>query len=487
MGTLAEEFPVNQFSHAEASPALRSPHRKRIVGALLAVLAGGLIWMMPTPQGLTPVGQAVVAILTFTVMFWIFGVLDNASTSLLMLALMMLAGVKPEHALGAFASSAFWILLVVLFYGFAMQSTGLARRLSFVILSWFPPTYAGVLGAFFVIGLLLSLGIPSMTVRTAILVPIGWALVEALGLKPRSRGSALIMISTVEMAVIPGCATLYGSLWGPVMVQLFQVQGYELQWVPYARALALPTIVWSLLLLLGNWLVLRPKEELTMGKEFAQSELSRMGKLSRREKGTAIIVAVSIAYWMGGSWHGLPPFLIGMLALAAFSAFGILQEKDFGTAVSWPLMLFLGGMYALPTIAAEHQVTDWLAGYVVPVIQSVSGNALVLAVVMALAMFALKFTDPAGFLSMTILFLPVSSLLRDSPISPIVLIAPLLFAGHPFWVTYQNIWIAMLEGMTGNLAHQGTHRVRLAHVYFLASLFTLMLSVWYWRVLGLLG
>ena len=115
----------------------------------MAILAGGLIWMMPTPQGLTPVGQAVVAILAFTVMFWIFGVLDNASTTLLMLALMMMAGVKPEHALGAFAGSAFWILLVVLFYGFAMQSTGLARRLSFVILSWFPPTYAGVLGAFF--------------------------------------------------------------------------------------------------------------------------------------------------------------------------------------------------------------------------------------------------------------------------------------------------------------------------------------------------
>ncbi len=102
-------------------------------------------------------------------------------------------------------------------------------------------------------------------------------------------------------------------------------------------------------------------------------------------------------------------------------------------------------------------------------------------------LFALKFTDPAGFLSMTILFLPVSSLLRDSPLSPIVLIAPLLFARHPFWVTCQNIWIAMLEGMTGNLASQGAHRVRLAHVYFLTALFTLTLSVWYWRVLGLLG
>ena len=468
-------------------PTLRSQQRKRTGGALLAVLAGGLIWMAPTPQGLTPVGQAVVAILVFTVILWMFSVLDNASTALLMLALMMLAGVKPEHALGVFASSAFWILLVVLFYGFAMESTGLAKRLSYMILSWFPPTYAGVLGAFFVIGLILSLGIPSMTVRTAILVPIAWALVQTLGLKPRSRGSALIMLSTVEMAVIPGCATLYGSLWGPVIVRLFNTQGYELQWVPYATALALPTVVWSLLLLLGNWLALRPEKELTVGRDFASSERARMGKMTRHEKITSIVVAVSIVYWVGGNWHHQPPYLVGMLALAVFAASGILKEKDFGTAVSWPLVLFLGGIFALPDIVKENQVADWLTGYIVPAVESVSGNPLVLVMGMTIAMFALKFTDPGGFFGMTVLFLPISSLLRDSTISPIVLIAAVLFAGHPFWVSYQNIWIAMLEGMTGNLANDGAHRVRLAHVYFLVSLFTLTLSVWYWRALGLLG
>ena len=467
--------------------ALRSQQQKRAGGALLAVLAGGFIWMAPTPQGLTPVGQAVVAILAFTVILWMFSVLDNASTALLMLALMMLAGVKPEHALGVFSGSAFWILLVVLFYGFAMESTGLAKRLSYMILSWFPPTYAGVMGAFFVIGLILSLGIPSMTVRTAILVPIAWALVQTLGLKPRSRGSALIMLSTVEMAVIPGCATLYGSLWGPVMVRLFNTQGYELQWVPYATALALPTVVWSLLLLLGNWLALRPEEELTVSRDFASSERARMGKMTRHEKITAIVVAVSIVYWVAGNWHHQPPYLVGMLALAVFAAAGILKEKDFGTAVSWPLVLFLGGIFALPDIIKENHVADWLTGYIVPAVESVSVNPLVLVMGMAIAMFALKFTDPGGFFGITVLFLPISSLLRDSPISPIVLIAALLFAGHPFWVSYQNIWIAMLEGMTGNLANDGAHRVRLAHVYFLVSLFTLTLSVWYWRALGLLG
>lgn len=467
--------------------ALSFRHRKRIVGALIGILIGLLIWLMPTPQGLAPVGQRVVAVLVLTVFFWVFGVLGNALTAMLMLALMMLAGVKPDQALGAFSQPPFWILLVVLFYGFAMQSTGLAKRLSFLILSWFPSSYAGVLSAFFLIGLILSLGIPSMTVRTAILVPIAWALVGALELKPHSRGSALIMLSTVEMAVIPGCATLYGSLWGPVMAQLFRVQGLELQWVPYARALALPTVVWSVLLLIANWLALRPEEDLRVGRGFAKSELAKMGKMSRPEAITAGIVAVSIVYWISGSWHHLPPYLIGMFALVGFAAFGILSEGDLGSAVSWPLILFLGGIFALPTIVEGNQITGWLTGYIVPVVQSVAGNALALVIVLALAMFVLKFADPAGFLAMTVLFLPISTLLRPTSISPIVIIAALLMAGHPFWVSYQNIWIAMLEGMTGNLAHDGAQRVRLAHVYFLVTLIALAVSAAYWWALGLLG
>ena len=44
----------------------------------------------------------------------------------------------------------------------------------------------------------------AMTVRTAILMPIAWALVQALGLPLPGRGSALIILSTFEMAVLPG-------------------------------------------------------------------------------------------------------------------------------------------------------------------------------------------------------------------------------------------------------------------------------------------
>ena len=117
-----------------------------------------------------------------------------------------------------------WILAAVLFYGCAMKSTGLAQRISYYILSLFPATYTGIQFAFFVIGVVLAMGIPSMTVRTAIMVPIAWAVIQSLDIKPGSKGSALIILTTVEMAVVPGVGLLLSSLNGPVIQSVFPGQ-----------------------------------------------------------------------------------------------------------------------------------------------------------------------------------------------------------------------------------------------------------------------
>ena len=295
------------ISHAEASSTEASEHRRKIFGAILGIVLAAAVRLIPMPHGLSSEGHWILAIIVWTVTYWVFEVLPNAVTSLMMLGLMMLIGVKTSVVLGAYSGNSFWILLVVLFYGYAMQSTGLAKRLSYVILNWFPPTYVGILASFFVIGVVLSLGVPSMTVRTAIMTPIAWrALVQALKIPPKSRESSLIMISMMEMALIPGCATLYGSLWGPFFQQLFKKLAIDMQWMPWFQAMALPTFIWCILLLIANYLVLKPEMELTAGKTFAKTELQNLGSLTRKEKVVAITIVLSIAYWVTQNWHHKP-------------------------------------------------------------------------------------------------------------------------------------------------------------------------------------
>jgi DASS family divalent anion:Na+ symporter len=367
-----------------------------------------------------------------------------------------------------------------------MQRTGLAQRLSFYILSLFPKTYSGILWAFFLIGVILALGVPSMTVRTAIMVPIAWVLVQSLDLAPRGKGTALIMLTVVEMAVFPGLAFLYGSLNGPVVEATFQTAKLPLTWTSYAVVMALPTLLLSALIVVANQLVLRPESPLQVSGDFAKTQLEGLGRIKRTEWVTAIVIVISIVFWATGRIHHLPSFLIGTFALAVFGLFEIVGDSDIATGVSWSLLLYLGGILSLANAIQEFKITDWLAGYMIPIVDHLVFSTILLLVVVALAMFILRFLDPSAFVAIPVLFLPIANVATMHGVPPMVLIAPILLASAPFWLSYENFWVAMGEGMTAGQGFSASQRLRLANTYALICIVTVAISVAYWKLAGLL-
>ena len=376
---------------ATAPPPTTAASRVKWLPLLFAIAIGIAIFFMPAQHGLSRAGQTALAITAFTIVLWAFGVMNNGVASVLMMALLIPAGARPAVVFSGFSSGSWWILLAVLFYGFAMQKTGLAARVSYYILSLFPATYSGILAAFFVIGTVLSLGIPSMTVRTAIMVPIAWALVRSLDLKPRSKGSALIMLTTIEMAVVPGCGLLYGSLYGPVVASLFDVKHLPLSYIAYARVLYLPVFVLCALIVFGNQWVLKPETALDASPEFVRNKLRELGAFKRDEMITAAIVACSIVFWATDRWHHLPSFFIGMVGLSIFALAGIVGNADIGGGISWTLLLFMGGIFSLQNVLTEYRITDWLAGYFIPIAQRLTFSPIVLLEVVAISMLAMRF------------------------------------------------------------------------------------------------
>lgn len=454
------------------------------LGLGLAMLVGLIVMLMPTPEGLTLTGQRVLAITAFTVLLWVFQVLNNGIASVLMMALMIPAGVRPPDALSGFSAGSWWILVSVLFYGCAMKNTGLAQRISYYILSLFPATYNGILSAFFVVGLVLAMGIPSMTVRTAIMVPIAWAVVQSLGIKPGSKGSALIILTTVEMAVVPGVGLLLSSLNGPVIQKVFQDKNLPLTYFGYAAVMAIPTLLICILIIIANQIVLKPEAPLSVSSGFAKKELLALGGMKQTELITAIVVIASIAMWATDRYHGLPSFVVGMIGLAIFGLAGIIKDQDMGTGVSWTLLLFIGGVFSLANVIQAVKITDWLGGYFIPVALQMSSNTFLLVGVMTVSVLLLRFIDPTGFIVIPVLFLPLVDVLMKAGISPLVVVAPTTVASAPFFLSYQNFWIAMSEGLTGGKAYDGRQRMIAASTYAVIVLAVLVLSVLYWKMIG---
>jgi len=371
-----------------------------------------------------------------------------------------------------------------------MKSTGLAQRISYYVLSLFPATYTGILFAFFVIGSVLSLGIPSMTVRTAIMVPIAWALVQSLGIEAQSKGSALIILTTVEMAVVPGVGTLMGSLNGPVITAVFaQTKMAPIEFWDYVKVMALPTFIICVLIILINQILMKPDTPLKVGSGFVKQELKKLGPITRNEVITGIIVLASIFMWATAgpkNWQNIPSFVIGMIALGLFGLTGIIKDSDIATGVSWTLLLFIGGVFSLAQVVDKQNIFKWIGGYFIPVATQMVSTPMLIIGTVTVAVLILRFVDPTGFLVIPVLFIPLVDLMMKAGFSPLVIVAPLTVASGPFFLSYQNFWIAMSEGLTGGKAYTDGQRMKLASAYAVIVLVVLTLSVVFWKMTGVI-
>ena len=459
---------------------------KRSFGIFAAVALGLAIKVQPAIGVLDATGQTALAIMAAGVALLVTDVLPAGITAVLILGMLIIAGVPSSVALSGFATGAFWMLVSVLFFGTAMDRTGLARRISYRILLLFRPSYGGILAAFFLIGFVLTLGVPSMTVRTAIMVPIAFALVQAINLTLPSAGSAVIVLGAFQMAVLPGCAVLTGSLWGPFIAGLFSTAQIPLTWIDYARVMTIPTIVWCALVIAANLLVMRPTTTSSMNQDLVRGELARLGAMSRAELLTAGIITASVIAWAAQPLHGVAPEAIGMVAFTALFATGVLGAGDIGPGIPWALAIFVGAMLSLTNVMSTYRINAWLGGYIVPAVQPFVDSPLLLAVALAAAVAAMRFLDPVGFISIAAFFVPLVAFVAGQGVPPLVLTALIVFPIHVFWFSYQNIWLAMTDGISKRSAYTDSDRFKLATTFFVITIASMWLAIGYWRILGLM-
>jgi anion transporter len=475
--------------HRNATEPRRSPMprvSRQSIGAALAIVVAVAIKLQPAIGQLDGTGRSAVAVMALTVILWVTDVLNAGITALLALGLLIIAGVPSSVALSGFATGAFWILVCVLFFGTAMDKTGLARRISYRILLVFPPTYLGILIAFMLIGFVLAIGVPSMTVRTAIMVPIAFALVQAIELPLPSRGAALIVLGAFEMAVLPGCAVLTGSLFGPFVAGLFANAGLPITWFEYARVMALPTVIWCGLVVAANVMVMRPPAMSSLSRQVVREQMQQLGPMSRPELMTAIVIASAVVTWAAQPWHRVPPEAIGMVALAALFATRVLVPADIGTGIPWALAIFVGGMLSLTTVMTTYRINAWLGSYIVPAVQPFVDHPFLLVIAISGAVAAMRFVDPVGFLTIAAFFLPLAGFVSNRGVPPLVLTAIILLPIHVFWFNYQNIWLVMTEGISKRSAYTDADRFKLASAFFGVTIVSLWIGVVYWRVIGVL-
>lgn len=235
---------------------------------LLVLIAAIIALVKPFSASLSDTGQLMLAGIIITLGIWIFKPFNLAySSGALFLAFAALAvGLKPAVVFSGFTQPALWSLVPALFFGFVLQKTGLGRRVALSVIRLFKPSYVNLVLAWVLIGILLSILTPSITVRVAIVIPIALQCCELCEFEKGSKGNSLILLTAFSMALIPGTGWLSGSLWGPIIQGMVNsAPGMEGLITPanWMKVAFLPMEIVTVLLIVGGLIILKPKEKLS--------------------------------------------------------------------------------------------------------------------------------------------------------------------------------------------------------------------------------
>ncbi|MDR1205840.1 MAG: anion permease [Peptococcaceae bacterium] len=437
-------------------------------------------------------GHAALATLLITIGLWIFKPLNLSfsASSAFFMAVLLAFGVPAANVFAGFASTAVWTLIPALFFGFALAKTGLGKRIAYFGMKSIRVTYVSLIFMWTVVGVVLSMLTPSMTVRVVIVTPIALQCAEICRLPEGSKARSLILITAWAMAVIPGIGWLTGSLNGPILSGFYAAvpELGAIDFASWVRVSLLPVAVIIALTAVAGYFVLRPAEELNVGKDVFQKAYRELGPVSPREKATGIILIVCFIFFTTSSIHHIPDAAVCLLGLFALAVFGIIEARELSSGINWDLVIFIGTAMSFASVFSVTGLASWVSGILVEAVAPVAGNPYLFVFTVLVLLFLWRFVDVALLIpTMAIVSAILPEVSARYHIDPLVWVPLLCIPMNAFFLSYTNMFALAAEANMGEKGWTGNHLTRYGVVYFAASMLVMLVAVPYWISIGMFG
>ena len=425
-----------------------------IVFLILAIVIG---LSKPFQPELGSQGHLILMMLLITIGLWIFKPRDipfSISSGLFMASLLVLK-VPANIVFAGFSGTAVWTLISALFFGFVLAKTGLGKRIAYFGMKNTRLSYAGLLIMWVLIGVVLSILTPSITVRIVIVTPIALNCVNICKLPKGSKGRSLVLLTAWAMALIPGTGWLTGSLAGPILSGFYaSVPGLAtIEFSAWAKVSLLPIAIISLLTVIGGYIVLKPSEPLNLSRDIFIEEYKKLGSMSKGEKVTGAILVGTFIMFVTNSFHGIPDAATCLIAWFLLSLAGIIKGNEVSTGINWDLVIFVGTGMGFGSIFEYSDVSKWLSSILVDALKPIAGSPWLFVYIVLILMFIWRFVDVAVFVpTMAIIVAILPQVSEAYGIHPLVWVPLLCIAMNAFFLSYQNMFALVAES---NMAEMG--------------------------------
>ena len=362
--TGARDAGVQQVGTAVSRSRLSTGTRFAIV-----VILGLLIWLAPSPEGVTPRAWHLFAIFVATIVGLMLEPVPMGAVALCGIAAATLTGTLGlNDALSGFSHSVIWLVMTAFFISRGFIKTGLGARIAYSFMLLLGKRTLGLGYSMIATELVLAPVIPSNTARSgAVMYPIVRSLAQAFGSYPgdgsERRMGAFLIQNSFHGNLITSAMFLTAMAANPLAVQFAAQQGVVVTWTWWALAALVPGMV-SLLVVPYVLYRLYPPEirETPDAPAMARHRLSEMGRMKRDEQillGTFVLL---LCLWVFGTELNVESTAAALLGLSILLLTGVLSWQDvLNEKGAWNVFIWLSTLIMMGTYLSSLGMVAWFS------------------------------------------------------------------------------------------------------------------------------
>lgn len=290
----------------------------------------------------------------------------------------------PQVVFAPWASFLPWMCLAALVVGEALEHSGLTKRLALRIMLLVGASFNRAVIGLMLTGMIMAFLLPDIMCRVIIFVAIAHGLVQALELDPRSRLSSALMMAGFCAATSPGYGYLTGTEMSLIASSIMlKVTGSPLNWMDYFIANFPFNVVYCCLSICMILFVIRGKERLANEENLhhvLSLKLKEMGPMSVLEWKVLGVLVVGIGGILTEKIHGMPgTFVYALVGMCCYLPFLNISKPEGVRHLNVSFIVFIVACLGIGSTAQSLGAEKWIAAQLVPVLETLSPNATVIA------------------------------------------------------------------------------------------------------------
>lgn len=343
------------------------------LGVLVAIPAA--MWFVKPPDGLTVDAWRVFSIYLSAILGL---VLKPFSEPVIILAALSASAIFLNNTAGVlsgYASTTTWIVFAAFSLSAAFVSTGLGRRIAYVLIGKIGSTTLRLGYVTAMLDLIISPATPSNTARAGgIVFPIMNSVSLALGSEPGTspkKAGAYLMCNTYMVTKVT--SFMFLTAMAPNVLAsdyMHKILGVQIDWVLWAKAMVVPGLALLAVMPFVVYKMITPELKTVDNKKIAADGLAELGPMKASEKSLVAIFILALLGWsmpsvlqqLFGIKISLNSTAVAMTAMGLVFLTNVLTWDDMlKNKGGWNTLIWFGGIIGLSSVLSKAKFFEWLA------------------------------------------------------------------------------------------------------------------------------